>query len=574
MARLIVRTAGRTSESFELEDGATRIGRASDCEIVLDDEGLSRQHAVVTCRGGRCTLEDRGSSNGTFVNGGRIERAELRDGDRIRLGPYAELEVELDAAPAADSRAAPKGERAAREPGARGGRSPGGLSGWLRETRFTLVPVDEGDPIRLARDVTVVGRDPGAGISIDDDSVSRMHARLDRSGDRLVVTDLKSRNGTRVNGESIVRAEAGEGDQVEFGSIVFEIARESGPAWKRIGAVFGALGAVAVAIVAVTSLADWMGERAAVSDAERRLRSQALYSVQRGIEAYRRSDLDYARSYLLYAGDLLMITGLAPAGSSLDRPAELFRGIAGELPREDRDFDFEKALDPRAAAAALERLEGLSDREFVERQVTRIAIELGQDENVPAGFADQVWAYVEQNQRYPGKFQTTLDRAVRIQPRLKEIMEQAHLPEVFCFVAWTESDLDPRATSPVGARGLWQFMIPTGRQYGLAIDSGQGIDDRTDVVKSTHAATRYIGNLIKTFGREQFMCALASYNRGEGGVRRAMEKIPDPMMQSSRKYWYLVENGLLPRETSEYVSRIFTAYILAADPERFGFTRP
>lgn len=572
MPRLIVRTPGRASESLELDDGITRIGRSDDCEIVLDDEGISRQHAVITSRGGRCTLEDKGSSNGTFVNGGRVERAELRDGDRIRLGPSAEFEVELDA-PAEDSvvetreRSAPRG-RSER------GSSGGGLLGFVRETRFALVPVDGGDPVPLARDVTVVGRDPGAGLRIDDDSVSRMHARLDRRGDRLVVTDLKSRNGTRVNGETIVRAEAGDGDQVEFGSIGFEIVRESALAWKRLGVVVGALGTIVVAIVAVTSLADWMGERAAVSDAERRLRSQALYSVQRGIEAFRRNDLDYARSYLLYAGDLLMITGLAPPGSSLDRPAELFRGIAGELPREDRGFDFEKALDPRAAAAALERLEGLSDREFVERQVKRIAIELGQDENIPPGFADQVWAYVEQNVRYPGKFQTTLDRAVRIQPRLKEIMEAAHLPEVFCFVAWTESDLDPRATSPVGARGLWQFMTPTGRQYGLTIDAGQGIDDRTDVVKSTHAATRYIGNLIKTFGREQFMCALASYNRGEGGVRRAMEKIPDPMMQSSRKYWYLVENGLLPRETSEYVSRIFTAYILAADPERFGFTRP
>lgn len=573
MPRLIVRTAGRASETFELDDGVTRMGRSPDCEIVLDDDGISRQHAVLTCRGGRCTLEDKGSSNGTFVNGGRIERAELRDGDRVRLGPSAEFEVELDVA-AEDSVVETQNRSAPRGRSERGGSSGGGLLGFVRETRFTLFPVNEGDPVPLTRDVTVVGRDPGAGLPIDDDSVSRMHARLDRRGDRLVVTDLKSRNGTRVNGETIVRAEAGDGDHVEFGSIGFEIARESALAWKRLGIVVGALGAVVVAIVAVTSLADWMGERAAVSDAERRLRSQALYSVQRGIEAFRRSDLDYARSYLLYAGDLLMITGLAPPGSSLDRPAELFRGIAGELPREDRDFDFEKALDPRAAAAALERLEGLSDREFVERQVKRIAIELGQDENIPTGFADQVWGYVEQNVRYPGKFQTTLDRAVRIQPRLKEIMEGAHLPEVFCFVAWTESDLDPRATSPVGARGLWQFMIPTGRQYGLTIDTGQGIDDRTDVVKSTHAATGYIGNLIKTFGREQFMCALASYNRGEGGVRRAMEKIPDPMMQSSRKYWYLVENGLLPRETSEYVSRIFTAYILAADPERFGFTRP
>jgi membrane-bound lytic murein transglycosylase D len=70
------------------------------------------------------------------------------------------------------------------------------------------------------------------------------------------------------------------------------------------------------------------------------------------------------------------------------------------------------------------------------------------------------------------------------------------------------------------------------------------------------------------------MCALASYNRGENAVWRAMEKIPDPMMESSRKYWYLVENRLLPRETSEYVPKIFAAQILAEDPERFGLRSP
>jgi pSer/pThr/pTyr-binding forkhead associated (FHA) protein/soluble lytic murein transglycosylase-like protein len=577
MPRLIVRTAGRTSDAFTLDQGRVRIGRAAECEIVLDDEGVSRQHAAITCRGERCTIEDTGSRNGTFVNGGRIERAELRPGDRVRLGTHAELEFEGDAAASAEATESVFATTGARAGASRaGGRRRGaGGPGFLRETRFTLVPLEgDGPPVPLVRDVTVVGRDPGTGLQLDDDSVSRTHARLDRRGDHLVVTDLKSSNGTRVNGESIVRADLTEGDHVEFGAIGFEVARDQGLAWKRVGLVGGAVGALVVAIVAVMSLADWMGERAAVSETERRLRAQVLYSVQRGVEAYRRNDLDYARSYLLYAGDLLLISGLAPPGTSLDRPGELFRGIVGELPREERDFDFERALDPRAAAAALERLEGLSDREFVTRQIKRIAIELGQDENVPEGFDDQVWDYLQENVRYPGKFQTTLDRSVRIQPRLREILEQAHLPEVFCFVAWTESDLDPRAVSAAQARGLWQFVESSGRFYGLHIDPAHGIDERLDVVKSTHAATRYIGNLIKTFGREQFMCALASYNRGEGGVRRAMEKIPDPMMQSSKKYWYMVENELLPRETSEYVSRIFTAYILAADPERFGFRRP
>jgi membrane-bound lytic murein transglycosylase D len=166
-----------------------------------------------------------------------------------------------------------------------------------------------------------------------------------------------------------------------------------------------------------------------------------------------------------------------------------------------------------------------------------------------------------------------MDRSDGLHDRLEGMMQEAHLPAVFTYVSWVESGLDPRATSGVGARGLWQFMAPTTRQYGLRVDRGGGVDERTDVNKSTRAATQYIGNLIRKFGREQFMCALASYNRGEGAVWRAMEKIPDPMMPSSKKYWWLVERKLLPRETSEYVPKIFAVRIIAEDPERFGFQR-
>jgi membrane-bound lytic murein transglycosylase D len=135
-----------------------------------------------------------------------------------------------------------------------------------------------------------------------------------------------------------------------------------------------------------------------------------------------------------------------------------------------------------------------------------------------------------------------------------------------------ESDLRPDTTSRAGARGLWQLMIPTAREQGLRV--GPGVDERTDVAKSTRAAASKISELLNVFGREQFMCALASYNRGDAGVQRAMKKIDDPMMESSRKFWYLVENKLLPSETSRYVPRIIATQIMAEDPARFGFRLP
>jgi hypothetical protein len=336
-------------------------------------------------------------------------------------------------------------------------------------------------------------------------------------------------------------------------------------------------GAGAVILLALAlgmgQLSDLLTERSAVAEAQQRLREQAALSLRKGIAAYRRGEVDYARGYLLYAADVLQFSDLAPEGASISQPGELFRPLLDALPPEDKNVDLAEILDPTAIPAARARLENVSDREYVAHQTRRIAIELGQDEGVPEGFEEQVWKFVD---AFSGDewFQRVIDRSRDTQPKLRNMLRDAHLPEAFCYVAWIESGLNPRALSHAGARGLWQFMESTARMHGLRVDSAKGIDERTDVIKSTQAATRYIGNLIRTFGREQFMCALASYNRGESGVRRAMEKIPDPMMESSRKYWYLVEQGLLPRETSEYVAKIFAAQILAEEPERFGLRRP
>jgi pSer/pThr/pTyr-binding forkhead associated (FHA) protein len=557
MPRLIVRIGDEAERQVEVAAGRTRIGRAPECEVVVDDDGISRVHAWIDCDGDRCEIEDAGSRNGTFVNGARVERATLSAGDRVRLGQHAELELIDDR----EQHAPPPARRA-----------------WERHRmEFALVPAGRGKTRALAlrQAVTTVGRDPSAGIPIDHESVSRMHARLDREGASLVVVDLKSRNGTFVNGESVMRAELGDGDEIRFGEIRWRVSARPQSPWRPIATGVLAALALGAAAYGTAQLAGYLEERGAVAEQRHRLETQALASLHRGIEASQRGDADFAQSYLTYAAELLQLSDQAPTGASLANPNELFRGIARKLPAEERDFDFAHALDSRAIASASERLEDLSDHDYVGHQVQKIAIALGQSQNVPQGFVDQVWAYVQQNIRYPGKFQATLERAVLLQPVLRDGLTQAHLPESFCYVAWIESDLIPVAHSPAGAVGLWQLMSGTARERGLHVVPG-GPDERTDPVKSTRAAAGYIGSLMGIFGREQFMCVLASYNRGPGAVQGLMARIgqEDPMMESGRKYWLMVERGWLPIETSEYVSRIFAYQVMAENPERFGFDRP
>lgn len=78
---------GSDGKRFLLEPGKpVRLGRSADNDIILSDRSVSRHHALIGIEDNRCTIEDLGSHNGTFVAGSRIDKAELKEGDRIRLG--------------------------------------------------------------------------------------------------------------------------------------------------------------------------------------------------------------------------------------------------------------------------------------------------------------------------------------------------------------------------------------------------------------------------------------------------------------------------------------------------------
>jgi pSer/pThr/pTyr-binding forkhead associated (FHA) protein len=86
---LVVRApAARAGESFQPQGERTLIGRSPDCVVFLDDVTVSRRHALLAERDGRWFVEDQGSLNGTFVNRGRVESAELSDGDELQIGKY------------------------------------------------------------------------------------------------------------------------------------------------------------------------------------------------------------------------------------------------------------------------------------------------------------------------------------------------------------------------------------------------------------------------------------------------------------------------------------------------------
>lgn len=576
MSQLRVNDGGR-EHMVTLGDTAVRLGRSPECDIVLEDPGISREHAELVSVGEGWEVRDLGSRNGTFVNDEQVDRRSLGPGDVVRLGPDVTLEILKPAQRAAPARSTRGGSEGVVRPARTGVSTNKPFSGnWLQDLRWTLTPrASHGRAVSLSQAVTTVGRDPGAGLVLNDESVSRMHARLDRQGDTLFVTDLKSSNGTHVNDEPVLRAPLKPGDDLRFGDVAYHLGRRVQPAWGRIALAAGALVAVITMVLVAMRLSDSMGEKSEVADLDKRVRTQAVEATSAAIAAARKGEPEMARAHLIYAADLLLLSGLAPRGSTLAKPAELFREVARQLPEAEREFDFARALDQATVQASQAQLASLTNREYVQHQIQRYSVELGQDPDVPPGFVGAVNGYVEEFVKYKGSMKQMLERSRTMQPRIRAILATRHLPEAFCYVAWVESRLDPTQKSPVGALGMWQFMPGTAREYKLVVDEGNPArDERTNVERSTAAAADYFATLLRDQGPEYFMLVLASYNRGHNALDRAKQKITDPMLRSTRKYWYLVEHELLPEETRNYVPKIFAVRIIAEAPERFGFEAP
>jgi membrane-bound lytic murein transglycosylase D len=138
------------------------------------------------------------------------------------------------------------------------------------------------------------------------------------------------------------------------------------------------------------------------------------------------------------------------------------------------------------------------------------------------------------------------------------------LPRSLRYLPIVESGYSPRAVSHASAVGLWQFMAPVARGFGMQVTSL--VDERRDPVKSTLAAARYLKELEERFG--SWFLALAAYNGGPYRVERLLaEHAP---LAPPGDSLFLVLAPHLPRETREFVPKLMAAAQVAEDPARFG----
>jgi hypothetical protein len=194
---------------------------------------------------------------------------------------------------------------------------------------------------------------------------------------------------------------------------------------------------------------------------------------------------------------------------------------------------------------------------------------------VPPIFKERVQYYIGEMVKAGPTLRVIYHRKEKYWPMISTQFSKLGLPEEMAFVAWEESKFDPVAKSSVGARGMWQMTAETARQLGLKVNGM--VDERLDPVKQTPAAARHLANLLAEFGEDSFMLVMASYNRGENGVRRALHQValePGGFRKEKRDFWHLYTLKKLPPETREYVPKILAAVVICQHPDRYGLGPP
>jgi len=158
-----------------------------------------------------------------------------------------------------------------------------------------------------------------------------------------------------------------------------------------------------------------------------------------------------------------------------------------------------------------------------------------------------------------------LKRSGRYEGMIRQKLRKAGMPEDLVYLSMIESGFNPNARSRVNAVGLWQFMAPTARGYGLRVDGY--VDERRDPEKSTDAALRYLRDLHDQLG--SWYLAAAAYNGGDGRVSRAlMAETGRSRGKTEADFWRIRHR--LPRETREYVPLMLAAAVVGKEPEKYG----
>ena len=508
-------------KKYLLADGAISIGRSSQNTIALPpaEKSVSGHHLIIYKSPERIMVQDMQSTNGSFVNEERITEKDIVAGDVIgfgQTGPRLKLvasEMEPDTST----------------------EGPGtGNTGDLTSIKTH----EESVPILVSKDATA---------NEDRDTISRLNNPADgeRSAANPSLTGeleqkLIDRNVSPQDMDHLMK----KGDRLEkiiargnIGTTQSQMLQSAFTANKtmrrQLHYVIAIIVFVSVAVTSFFAIRAFQYKRIVVK----------AKTIKRDLDEFEKK-IAVAKSDPVKNKEELQ---------SLIRQLEEKQKSLSTLKTQMTEDDFGKFYsDP------------------LEQRIDEVLARFGEtDYHIPQEMIDRVRHHITV---YSGKLHKTvaryLTRKEKYFPMIHQVFREKKLPLALAYVSMLESGFNPIALSHAGARGLWQFMPRTARQFGLKVD--KKIDERCDPELSTYAAAEYFKDLIGIFGgKSSVMLCMAAYNAGEGRVMGALRKIDDPMR--NRDFWYIYRMGYLAEETNEYIPRVIAFIIISEHPKDYGF---
>jgi len=430
-----------------------------------------------------------------------------------------------------------------------------------------------------------IGRDPTCDVLIADSSVSRFHVRISPTNGQWHVEDLDSGNGSFLDSVRIREAVLPMTCTLQLGS-EYKV-------WLNVPE-------------APTDITDeeiaerYFGDTADHELGDRTLRVRAAY-----LRVDKKQKLRYRAIISMV---FIALTATLAVGTyqylvlqkSRELATNMFYGMKAvqvqvarleDLVRGSSDVTLiDEAKKRREEVKALEAQydQFLDDLDLLgpdlsdeDRVILRVARMFGECElTMPPDFADAVKSYIRK-WRLTNRLRRSVERmqAQNLTEVVSQAMLENQLPPQFLYVALQESGFDNQAIGPKTrfgiAKGMWQFIPSTARQYGLRtgplveLPIHDPKDDRFKPELAARAAARYLRDIYSNDAQGSGLLVIASYNWGPNNIRRRIRQMPNNPRE--RNFWELLKEHDIPTETYNYVFYIFSAIVIGEDPALFGF---
>jgi membrane-bound lytic murein transglycosylase D len=459
------------------------------------------------------------------------------------------------------------------------------------------VRTDDGRTFRFTRPFTI-GRESQCDVRIDDAHVSRKHVVVSFGNGRWVFRDQHSGNGVLVEGRRVGSGAIDDELTVQLGSggpsLVMTLAPVQAPPVREDVPDFSQTRIVQKYFQPSNS-----GQENA---------SPQTMMIRKAYEQVRKKQ---TRGYLVLV-TVVGVLAVAAGGYALYtyRQLQNQRAIALDLFYQMKILDVDLANVERRVASS----GGPQDRDLVatylarrrqmrvayenyvaglkvydhsltpqEQLILRVTRMFGECETVaPPAYLAEVSSYIRQWQS-TGSYADAVRRAQQ-NGYIKKIVEefgQQDLPPQFFYLAMVESHFDETASGPPTrfgiAKGMWQFVPETAKQYGLTVGPFAALrrpdpaDERHQWPKATHAAATYIKYIYSTDAQASGLLVMASYNWGENRVLKLLKTMPPNPRE--RNFWKVLEQhrDQVPGDTYKYVMSIVSAAVIGENPRLFGF---